>query len=97
MKSLRALSLDAELLETLCQLIDATIDHSHLTIAEITSSLKERLFGDTERPITNRLVGHMLRGTFDLYTYKSHGVYVIPYSEFEKVKALARRHGIIED
>lgn len=96
MKSLRALSLDSELLETLCQLIDTTIDHTHLTIAEITSSLKEKLVGDTEKPITNRMVGHMLRGTFDLYTYKSHGVYVLPYSEFEKVKALAHRHGILE-
>lgn len=96
MKSLRALSLDAELLDTLCQLIDTTSGQTHLSIAEITSSLKEKLFGDTEKPITNRVVGHMLRGVFDLYTYKSHGVYILPHSEFEKVKALALRHGIIE-
>ena len=43
---------------------------------------------------TNRWIGSVLRKKLNLQTFKSHGVYVVPMSEWPKVELLCGRYGV---
>lgn len=94
--SLRSLSIEAELLETICDLIDENVGNGSLPVGVIASVLKQRVAGEFERPVTNRYVGQLLRRDLGLFTYKKHGTYVMPASEFAKVKQIAKRYGLLK-
>lgn len=94
--SLRSLSIEAELIETICELIDQSADRDSLPVGAIASALKQKVAGEFERPVTNRYVGQLLRRDLGLFTYKKHGAYVVPASEFVKVKQIAKRYGLLK-
>jgi hypothetical protein len=90
--SLRTLSVEAELVESMCDLLAEDVDTEFLSVGVIATALRKKVAGEFERPVTNRYVGQLLRGELGLYTYKKHGVYVMPPSEFPKVHQLAKRY-----
>jgi hypothetical protein len=65
-----------------------------LAVGEITMSFINRYGAEYDRPITNRWIGSILRNNLNLQTCKSHGVYVVPLSEKEKVELLCERYGV---
>lgn len=93
-KELRKLSIEAELLEVLCELLLGVQGVEALAVSSIASSLRARFALEADRPITNRYVGELLRKNLGLQTYKRHGVYVVPESEFVKISLLAKSYAI---
>lgn len=94
--SLRTLSIEAELVETVCDLLDENEESDSLAVGIIASALKQRVIGEFDRPVTNRYVGQLLRRDLGLFTYKKHGTYVLPASEFAKTRQIARRYGLLK-
>lgn len=92
--SLRTLSIEAELVEVICELIDKQSEDGSLPVGVIGVALKQKVGGEFERPITSRYVGQLMRGDLGLFTFKTRGVYVLPATEFDKVRKLAKRFGI---
>lgn len=84
---------EAQVLEVLAELM-TNLDRSSVPIHDVTAGLIERYGSEYDRPITNRWIGGVLRRRFYLHTYKSHGIYVVPLSEREKVEVLCTRYGI---
>ncbi len=93
--SLRALSIESELVETICEIFDADAIAASISVGTIAAALRQKVAGEFERPVTNRYVGQLLRRDLGLMTYKKHGTYVLPASELPKVKQLARRYGLL--
>lgn len=91
-KSFRALSIEAEVVGTICELFAAEDDD--IAVGLIATTLKQRTLGEFERPVTPRYVGQILRRDLGLYTYKKHGAFVLPRSEEDKVGRLAKRYGL---
>lgn len=92
--SLRTLSIEAELVESIIELMDESPDSENLAVGFIASALRQKVAGEFERPVTSRYVGQILRGDLGLATYKKHGIYVLPSSEFAKVRQSAKRYGL---
>jgi hypothetical protein len=92
MRTMRRLSIEGELAAALCRVVQGTAQ-DFVTVGEVATALRESVSGEFERPITDRYVGHLLRSSFGLFTYKRQGIYVLPASEFEKVKTQAARFG----
>jgi len=92
----RASTMDAGVLEVLHPLFGEA-GRSHITVAEVTETFAMRFGADYERPITNRMIGGILRRRLRLTVYKSHGVYIIPMSEGPKVTQMAIRFGVVEN
>jgi hypothetical protein len=89
----RGLLMEAQVLEVLSELMQSS-NRPVISVADITTGMVARYGKEYERPITNRWIGAILRKKLNLQTYKSHGVYVIPISELEKVKLLSARYGV---
>lgn len=91
----RSASAEAGILEILgeCFLKNAEVN---IPVSEVTTSFVNRFGEEYERPITNRFIGGILRKRLRLSTYKSHGVYVVPVTEKEKVDQLRIRYGVID-
>lgn len=68
---------------------------AHVPVSAIADQFNSRAPG--KRPATNRWVGGVLRERFRLTTRKSHGVYVVPAAELEKLAALNERFGLAGD
>lgn len=93
-KELRKLSIEAELLEVVCELFQKIEGVEALPIGDIASVLRSRCQGESERPLNSRYVGELLRKNLGIYTYKKHGIYVVPDSEIVKIKLLATSFGL---
>ncbi|MDB5870685.1 MAG: hypothetical protein JWQ07_127 [Ramlibacter sp.] len=91
-RSFRALSIEAEVVSTICELFAAEEDD--IAVGLIASTLKARILGEFDRPVTPRYVGQILRRDLGLYTFKKHGTFVLPRMEQEKVERLAKRYGL---
>ncbi|MEY9171081.1 hypothetical protein ABIF15_002313 [Bradyrhizobium elkanii] len=89
----RGLLMEAQVLEVLAELM-ITTERPIVPVADVTMGLIERYGAEYERPITNRWIGSVLRKKLNLQTYKSHGVYVIPMNERQKVEVLCGRYGV---
>ncbi len=89
----RALSVEAQLLEVLSELI-ASANRTSVPIAEITAAAVERYGSEYERPLTNRWVGGIVRKRLHVLTYKSRGVFVVPVTERGKIEMLCAKYGI---
>jgi hypothetical protein len=89
----RGLLVEAQVLEILSELM-LTSGKPVVAVAEIAAGLIERYGTDYERPITNRWIGGILRTRLNLKTYKSHGVYVVPTEERQKMELLCARYGV---
>lgn len=68
-----------------------------VSVGEITAELAKRHAAPSGRPLTHRYVGELLRQRLGIVTYKSHGVYVVPGTAKERIKALRLRYGMTED
>jgi hypothetical protein len=51
---------------------------------------------EQERPITNKTMGNIIRRKLHIKTYKSHGLYIIPFTEFESLRRLYEKYGLVE-
>ncbi|WP_166301797.1 hypothetical protein [Bradyrhizobium sp. 2S1] len=89
----RGLLMEAQVLEILAELM-ITTDRPIVPVADVTMGLIERYGAEYERSITNRWIGSILRKKLNLQTYKSHGVYVVPMNERQKVELLCGRYGV---
>jgi len=87
----RAMSIEAELVDVLAELVTAETGEP-IGIAAITTSLIDRYGRDYDRPITNRYVGSLLRTRLGLKTYKSHGIYMVAIDP-ERLNILCERYG----
>lgn len=89
----RGLLMEAQVLEILTELMWIS-RRPVIAVGEITMSFIKRYGAEYDRPITNRWIGSILRNKLNLQTYKSHGVYVVPLSEKEKVELQCERYGV---
>jgi len=89
----RSTAPEANLLQVLVQSFAAG-SGDKVSLAEVTRSFAEQFGAEYERPITNRYVGSLLRRRLRITTYKSHGTYMVPLVEREKVRVLCDRYGL---
>ena len=85
--------IEAQILEVLFELVNAS-PRPTIPISLLTAALIERYGAEYERPLTNRWIGSIVRRKLNLETYKSHGVYVIPSAQRQKIALLSARYGI---
>lgn len=88
----RGMSPEAQLLEVLQRLRSAA-PAKPVSVRDITQSFAEAYGTEYARPITNRWIGALLR-RLGLHTYKSHGFYLVPESDNERIDLLCERFGI---
>lgn len=91
-RSDQAQSLEATLLEVVVALA-AESDQS-MPVTLVSRRFAEKIGADSDRPITPRYTGYLLRKRLRLRTQRSHGVYAIPASERDKIAFLAARFGV---
>jgi len=91
----RSASAEAGVLEILTEVFEQS-QRPNVPVSEVTAAFVSRYGAEYERPITNRFVGGILRKRLRLSTYKSHGVYVVPFTERAKVGQLCIRYGVID-
>lgn len=89
----RGLLMEAQVLEILVELLLSS-SRPVVPVADVTAGLIKRYGAEYDRPISNRWIGSILRKRLNLQTYKSHGVYVVPTVEKEKVEMLCKRYGV---
>lgn len=87
---------EALVLEVLCVLWKAT-NHEYLTVAAITDAFIARYGSEFVRPITPRYIGQILRTRLRLYTYKRHGIFVLPLNQEAHLLQLAARYAVSMD
>lgn len=68
-----------------------------VAIKEISEVFTRAYGKDYERQVTNQWLGHVIRRKLNLTTHKSHGNYVISFSELPKLKVLFERYGVTEE
>jgi hypothetical protein len=89
----RGLLMEAQILEILSQLILVS-NRPVVPISHIVANLIERYGAEYERPITSRWVGSVIRKKLNLQPYKSHGVYVVPTMDRQRIEMLCMRYGV---
>lgn len=91
LKNDRATTTEAQLLDIISEL---RRDSAPLGIKEIAERFSARFGSDAYRSVTPRWVGFQLRSRLSLLTVKSHGTFVVPETENEKLQQLFVRYGI---
>lgn len=89
----RGLSIEAHIIEAILACMVARPALS-LPLKSIVSTVNARHGREYDRRLTSRYVGSILRSKLCVFAYKSHGVFVIPPQELQKVAVLAKRYGI---
>jgi hypothetical protein len=89
----RGNSLEGHVIEVLNDLLKEP-EKVVVSIGEVSAEVLRRYGSEYHRPVTNRLVGSIIRRHLNVRAYKSHGVYVVPNLERAKIAHLARRYGI---
>lgn len=95
-RSSRGLSIEAHLVEAVLACKEASPEQA-VPLRDVVTTLNARYGREYDRPLTSRYVGSVLRSKLCLNAYKSHGVFVIPVMELEKVGVLAARYGVTSD
>jgi hypothetical protein len=87
-------SIEADLITTI---LDAFHESQRpaVGISEITDRLNNMSAQLGHLPVTPKWVGSLVRRKLGVEPAKSHGVYVIPPSERQRIEAIARRRGIV--
>ena len=91
LKNDRATTTEAQLLDIISEL---RRDSAPLGIKDIAERFSARFGSDAYRSVTPRWVGFQLRSRLSLLTVKSHGTFVVPATENEKLQTLFLRYGI---
>lgn len=87
----RSLSLEAELLAIIRMLYDAG---QPISIKAVADRFAEEHGAEYRRPITPRWIGGLLRSRLSLVPVKSHGTFVIPATETQKLNQLFDRYRV---
>ena len=82
--------IEAQILEVLLELVNGS-RRPTIPISLVTAALIERYGAEYDRP---GWIGSIVRRKLNLETYKSHGVYVIPSAQRQKIALLSARYGI---
>ncbi|MHB8256618.1 MAG: hypothetical protein ACYDHY_14460 [Acidiferrobacterales bacterium] len=91
----RGMDIEAQVLEVIRDIYPHP--DKKLSVKEITSAFTERYGSDYERKITPKWIGGIIRKKLHLTTQKSHGVFLIPFTEKPKLDRLYERYGIAPD
>jgi hypothetical protein len=89
----RGMDTEAQVLEVIK---DLQRQRSKLAIGEVTAAFIHRFGREYDAPITNKWMGYIIRRKLNIKTQKSHGTFVIPLSEYERLKRLYEKYGLIE-
>lgn len=90
----RGLELEAQVLEILHRLSESG---SELAVKEIAAAFSERYGEEYGGKVTPRWIGTIIRKRLNLKPRKSGGVFVVPVSEYPKLRHLFERYGLGED
>lgn len=88
----RGMDVEAQVLEVIRDLLASQNDRP--SVKEITGWFADRHGEEYDRKVTVKWVGSVIRKRLHLKPHKSHGEFVIPVSEFPKLKRLYERYGI---
>lgn len=88
----RSESTEGQLFGTMIELFRDAGTQS-VPVAKIADRFRRLHGAEYQRPITNRWIGSVLRDRLHLQTYKSHGVYVVPWVGDVRFADLCRRYG----
>jgi len=88
----RGMDMEAQVLEIIRELLSS--DEQQLSVKEITRWFQARYEEDFERKITTKWIGSVIRKKLYLKTQKSHGVFVIPFTEQPKLERLFEKYGV---
>ncbi|HEY3287029.1 MAG TPA: hypothetical protein VGJ96_07910 [Gemmatimonadaceae bacterium] len=91
LQSDRGTTTEAQLLDIISEL---RRDSAPLGIKDIAERFSARFGADAHRSVTPRWIGFQLRSRLSLLTVKSHGTFVVPDSESEKLRRLFVRYGV---
>lgn len=89
----RGLEVEAQLLEILHARWQAG---ESLSLKDITTAFSDEHGFEYGRRLTPKWIGSLLRRRLGLRPQKSHGIFVLPPSEYSKLKRLFERYGIEE-
>jgi hypothetical protein len=84
-------TIEAKMVAALCEVMDAA-DNAPLSVSAITDRFNAANTQEFGKPVSQKWVGHVLRTRLRLATQKSHGVYVVPFSQRSKIVVLAARY-----
>ena len=87
----RGMDIEAQLLEVIR---DLERQRSRLAIGEVTAAFIQRFGKEYGRSITSKWVGHMVRHRLNLKTHKSNGIYIISFTEQEKLRRLYDKYDL---
>lgn len=87
----RSRTVEADVLEIVVEL--AAKSERPIPLSDICARLTSQYDGDYDRPFSSRYVGNILRSRLGLYSYKSHGTYVIVVDR-DRLRRLAMRFGV---
>lgn len=91
----RGLELEARVLEVVRAAAESDAG-GRLSVKDITQWFADRYGEEYDGKVTTKWIGHVIRRKLLIRTQKSHGVYVIPPAEFEKLALLYEKYGIGE-
>ena len=90
----RSMDVEAQLLEVIR---DLERQQSKLAIGEITAAFIHRFGKECERRVTSKWIGFIVRRRLNiLKTHKNNGVYVISFTEQEKLRRLYEKYGLTD-
>jgi hypothetical protein len=89
----RGMDVEAQVLEVIKNLEG---QQSKLAVGEVTAAFIDRYGREYERPITNKWIGYIIRRKLSIKTQKSHGVFIIPLEEQERLKRLYEKYGLTD-
>ena len=92
----RRMDVEADVLEIIKELFNA-MEKPKVSVKDITLALRKRYGEDYERHITSKWVGGVIRRKLQIRTEKSHGVYIIPFTEKPTLERLFEKYGLVED
>lgn len=89
----RGLEIEAQVLEAIRDL-DTDDPQRVLSIGDVTKHFCERFGAEWSNSVTNKSIGFIVRRKLQLRTQKSRGVFILPWTERAKLKALYARYGL---
>ena len=88
----RGMDAEAHVLEVLLGLVGEAPDN--VSLRQVAAAFLQRFGEEYEWKVSSRWIGAIIRNTLQLKPRKSHGIYVLPASEYGKVRLLCERYGI---
>lgn len=89
----RGLGIEGQVLEAVHACLE-TAQGPAIPLRDVAQAFVDRSEGDLQQQITNKWIGSIVRRRLQIKTQKSHGIYVIPLSEREKLEHLFTRYGV---